>query len=164
MNRDFLFSSIRNKLPNTKSTEHNNRIQGLYWLTKSFTPGKEPNMETCQTTSIVWQEGNENLNDYTLCIYKHRCGEIGTDHLIIPCYIPNVRRKQNHRLPSRGQCADGEVGNTDDIGIHSCGQNGLVKRWALNIYTCHTTSQTILPIEDNDAAFPRGRCTDDERR
>lgn len=39
-----------------------------------------------------------------------------------------ARKKQNHCLPCRGQCINGEVGYTDDTGIHSCGQNGLVKR------------------------------------
>lgn len=89
MNRDFLFSSIRNKLPGTKSTECNNRMQELYWFTKSFTSGKEAQYGNISNhiNSMTRRKRKPESNlflDYTLCIYKHKCEKMDTNHSILP--------------------------------------------------------------------------------
>lgn len=54
INRDFLFSFIRNCLPSSDSTEYLDLLEELYWFTKLYMSGKDPNTKTSNLTG-VWQ-------------------------------------------------------------------------------------------------------------
>lgn len=76
INRDFVFSSIRNNLPNSHTPECLDLTGEFYRPTRSYTYGQRSNTEALQPISGVWQRGNESPQlfnhflDYFLCIYK----------------------------------------------------------------------------------------------
>lgn len=86
-----------------------------------------PNKETFQTSSGVKQRGNESPSLFNLFlnsalhIYKHRCAEMGTDHVTIPYCIPKESiNKRQWSWPM--YCWWGEH-YADDIGIRIWNKN-----------------------------------------
>lgn len=60
------------------------------------------------------------LLDYAACTWKHKCEEMGVNHLSILFHIQNnaTNKKQYSYFPSRDHCTDDDGGYTSDIGIH----------------------------------------------
>lgn len=56
---------------------------------KLYMSGEGSNTKTFQISPGVQWEVQSNLLNYAFHTYKHRCEEMGTDHLSIPCHIPN---------------------------------------------------------------------------
>lgn len=83
------FTSLRNILPNSNSTERPDLIEELYLSTKSYMPDEDANR--FQTPSGIWQGGKESPNlfnfflDYALRTYKQ------------------TKKKQRYCFPSWGQ-------------------------------------------------------------
>lgn len=67
------------------------------------------------------------LLDYAACTWKHRCEEMGVNHLSILFHIPNnaTNKKQHSYFPSRDHCTDDndDGGYASDIGIHLYDKN-----------------------------------------
>ena len=133
INRNFLFSTIRNRIPQSEHTDCIDLIEQLYKSTKSYMANGDPASETFSTSSGVRQGGNESPNlfnlylDYALRVYKKRCDEAGLEHLNTPYLIPNesTNRQQRAKHSARGHCVDDEGGYADDLGIHAWSQTDI---------------------------------------
>ena len=127
INRQFLFHSIRNRIPSGERVDCIEILNELYNSTKSFMSDDDPITDLFPTSSGVRQGGNESPNlfnlyiDYALRVFRNRCDSENLTHLSIPFLIPNycTNREQRMRAPARGICIDDEGGYADDIGIHS---------------------------------------------
>lgn len=99
-NRSILFSSIRNRLRISESTECLNLMEELYRFTRFYKYGEDTDTGT---SAWVQQGGNERPSlfhlflDYTQCIYRHIYEEMGRDHLSNPSiYETNLRTENNN--------------------------------------------------------------------
>ena len=135
INRNLLFTSIRNRIPPDQPTDCIDIIESLYKSTKCYMSDGDPDSDLFETTSGVRQGGNESPNlfnlyiDYALREFRERCDAAGLVGLNIDFLIPNesTNREQRSKAPSRGTCNESDSGYADDLGVHAWSEDELNK-------------------------------------
>ena len=131
VNREMLFKTIRNRLPQDMECSPLDIIERLYQSTTSYLQNEDPTLNSFPTTSGVRQGGMEGpplynlFSDYAIRVHENRKENAGVSGLSIPYEIPNeaTNRAQRHNAAAAGVCEDADCGYADD---------GVLFCWSLN--------------------------------
>ena len=127
INRDLLFKTLKNRMPQNYQCTSLDIIKNLYQSTTSYLQNDNPDLNSFSTSAGVRQGGMEgpplyNLySDYAIRTHEKRKTDAGVLSLKIPYAIPNeaTNRAQKARAPASGTLEDSECGYADD-GVIFC--------------------------------------------
>ena len=134
VNRDFLFTSIRNRLAHSQATHTINVLEAMYGSTRAYIASEGPD-NMFDTTSGMRQGGIESAPgfnlyfDYVLRVYQDRCVEANLNGLQITYRIPNdaTNREQREHAPISGLYDDPREGYADDLAENNWNKERLQK-------------------------------------
>ena len=123
VNRDFLFKTIKSRLPPNSEFNNIQLVENLYKSTKSYVQSNQADTSCFETTSGVRQgekEGPPFFNlyaDFSLRVVRDRKNDAGITRLRITYHIPDeaTNRTQKTRAPASGDFNDDEFGYADDL-------------------------------------------------
>ena len=171
INREMLFKTIKNRLPESSTTTTVDIIQNLYDFTKSFMQGDTPN-EAFRTESGVRQGGVEGpplynfYSDYSLRVYSDKKETAGVTGLNIAYDIPQeaTNREQRSLAPASGNTSEDEAGYADDLGIFSWSLEELqicvnilvqvFSDFGLEVNSSKTETMIVNWREEPDTSYP----------
>ena len=124
VNREFLFTSIRNRLASGQATNTIEVLQAIYNTTRAFIAHDGPE-SMFETTSGMRQGGIESAPgfnlylDYAMRVYRSRCSSAGIEGLHIGYRIPieSTNRAQRAHAPSAGTYDETDDGYADDLAV-----------------------------------------------
>ena len=125
VNRDFLFKSIRSRLPTNSEANNIQIIENLYRCTKSYLQSSNPVKDSFEITSGVRQGEKEGpplynlFSDFVLRVYENRKTASGVTGLHIQYRIPEeaTNRLQKSDAPASGEFNDDDCCYADDLAL-----------------------------------------------